>query len=221
MSSETSTEAPRLRSGPAAPVSSEQAQRDQFQPWQLFTLAGLAAATAVVALVVFVWDGDRITAILLSVVVASAALAGLAAYRAFAPLAGSEDTGIGAEMLAGRTRAALEREKTLALRTIKELEFDHSMGKLSEKDFTEMSARLRARAARIMRQLDQGAASYKGSDREGARQANASRPGRRDERVRRMRRRKRSRCGVLQEVRREARGVNHVKAQIPNSKSRI
>jgi hypothetical protein len=176
MSSETSTEAARLRtprdharggpervegSGPVGPASSGRADRDQFQPWQLFTLAGLAAATAVVALVVFVWDGDRVTAILLSVVVGTAAFAGLAAYRAFAPLAGSEDAGIGSEMLAGRTRAALEREKTLALRTIKELEFDHSMGKLSEKDFTEMSARLRARAARIMRQLDQGAASYK------------------------------------------------------------
>lgn len=155
MSSETSTDAgaPRLSSG--------QAHRDQFQPWQFFTLAGLAAATAIVALVVFVWDGDRITAILLSVVVATAAFAGLAAYRAFAPLAGSEDSARGAEILAGRTRAALEREKTLALRTIKELEFDHSMGKLSEKDFVEMSARLRARAGRILRQLDQGAASYK------------------------------------------------------------
>lgn len=152
MSSETSTNT-------AAPLSP--ADRDQFQPWQLFTLAGLAAATTVVALVVFVWKGDRQTAILLSVIVAAAAIAGLAAYRAFSPLAGVEDLGLGAEMLAGRTRAALEREKTLALRTIKELEFDHSMGKLSEKDFTEMSARLRVRAAGLLRQLDQGAATYK------------------------------------------------------------
>ena len=50
-------------------------------------------------------------------------------------------------MLGGRTRAALEREKTLVLRSIKELEFDRAMGKVSEKDFAEMSARLRARAA--------------------------------------------------------------------------
>ena len=59
-------------------------------------------------------------------------------------------------MLGGRTRAALEREKTLVLRSIKELEFDRGMGKVSEKDFAEMSARLRARAARLMRQLDAG-----------------------------------------------------------------
>ena len=50
-------------------------------------------------------------------------------------------------MLGGRTRAALEREKTLSLRSIKELEFDRAMGKVSEKDFAEMGARLRARAA--------------------------------------------------------------------------
>ena len=44
----------------------------------------------------------------------------------------------------------------LVLRSIKELEFDRGMGKVSEKDFDEMSARLRARAARLMRQLDAG-----------------------------------------------------------------
>ena len=48
----------------------------------------------------------------------------------------------------------LEREKTLVLRSIKELEFDRAMGKVSEKDFAEMSGRLRSRAARLMRQLD-------------------------------------------------------------------
>ena len=60
-------------------------------------------------------------------------------------------------MLGGRTRAALEREKSLVLRSIKELEFDRAMGKVSEKDFAEMSGRLRARAAGLMRQLDAGA----------------------------------------------------------------
>ena len=63
-------------------------------------------------------------------------------------------------MLGGRTRAALEREKTLVLRSIKELEFDHAMHKVSDKDFAEMDARLRARAARLMRQLD-AAAPYR------------------------------------------------------------
>ena len=51
----------------------------------------------------------------------------------------------------------MEREKTLVLRSIKELEFDRAMGKVSEKDFSDMSGRLRSRAARLMRQLDAGA----------------------------------------------------------------
>ena len=60
-------------------------------------------------------------------------------------------------MVGQRTRASLEREKMLALRAIKELEFDRAMGKLSEADWNEMSGRLRARAARLIRQLDAGA----------------------------------------------------------------
>ena len=50
-----------------------------------------------------------------------------------------------------RTRAALEQEKATTLRTIKELEFDRAMGKLSDADFQEMSVRLRARAARSLK----------------------------------------------------------------------
>jgi hypothetical protein len=45
----------------------------------------------------------------------------------------------------------------LALRSIKELEFDRAMGKVSDNDFHEMSIRLRTRASRLMRQLDAGA----------------------------------------------------------------
>ena len=57
--------------------------------------------------------------------------------------------------------AALEREKTLVLRSIKELEFDNAMGKLSPKDFEEMGSRLRARAMMLMKQLDEGSSGYR------------------------------------------------------------
>jgi rRNA maturation endonuclease Nob1 len=60
-------------------------------------------------------------------------------------------------MVGERTRAALEREKQLALRAIKELEFDKAMGKISEEDFRDMAGRLRSRASRLIRQLDAGA----------------------------------------------------------------
>ncbi len=58
--------------------------------------------------------------------------------------------------IGGRTRIALEREKALVLRSIKELEFDFAMGKIAKADFDEMSGRLRARALGLMRQLDAG-----------------------------------------------------------------
>jgi membrane protease subunit (stomatin/prohibitin family) len=58
-------------------------------------------------------------------------------------------------------RADLEREKALTLRSIKELEFDKAMGKLSQQDFDQMAARLRARAVGIMKQLDAGASIYR------------------------------------------------------------
>jgi hypothetical protein len=77
-----------------------------------------------------------------------------------APLAAPDAT-MFAEPLSERERAALQREKMLVLRSIKELEFDRSMGKLSQKDFDEMSERLRARAMTLMKQLDEGAGGYR------------------------------------------------------------
>jgi len=144
MSSEISTEAP-SRTGGAAPAG-------DFQPWQLFTLVGLIGATGVVF---FAKGQSPAAVILLSLTIFAAAAVGAAALHTFGPLAGllGADT---SRSVGGRTRAALEREKTLALRSIKELEFDHAMGKVSDKDFADMSARLRARAARLIRQLDAG-----------------------------------------------------------------
>jgi hypothetical protein len=123
-----------------------------LQPWQFFTLAGLMGAT----IVVFLSEGQSPAAIiLLSLVIFGAAAIGVAAWRMFSPLAG-EDAPAGPQIFGGRTRAALEREKSLVLRSIKDLEFDHAMGKVSDKDFAEMGARLRGRAAGLLRQLDAG-----------------------------------------------------------------
>lgn len=146
MSSETSIE-----SRGQIPTKSESS--DAFQPWQLFTLAGLVGATGVV----FLAKGQSpASVIFLSLTIFAAAAVGVAALRTVGPLAGlfSSDA---PRAVGGRTRAALEREKALVLRSIKELEFDRAMGKLSEKDFVEMGQRLRARAAGLIRQLDAGA----------------------------------------------------------------
>ena len=122
-----------------------------LQPWQFFVLAALGCATAVT----FIARGQGvIPVVLLGVLMASTALVGIAALRTVRPLVSPEDDRT--SMIGHRTRAALEREKMLALRSIKELEFDRAMGKLSDADWQDMSGRLRARAGRLMRQLDAG-----------------------------------------------------------------
>jgi hypothetical protein len=60
----------------------------------------------------------------------------------------------------GRRRKQLEREKQALLKALKELEFDHQMGKVSDKDFAEIGQQYRARAIRVMRQLDEGGQQY-------------------------------------------------------------
>lgn len=146
MSSETSTEHGRLRSDTnISPV------QPGMQPWQFFVLAGLGCATAVT----FLMRGQGVLAVILvSLLMATTALVGLAVLRTLRPLFAPQDER--AVLIGDRTRAALEQEKSLALRTIKELEFDRAMGKVSEEDFREMSVRLRARAGRLMKQLDAG-----------------------------------------------------------------
>ena len=89
----------------------------------------------------------------------AAALVGLAALNALRPLATGETRE--PEMVGGHTRAAIEREKNMVLRSIKELEFDRAMGKLDEQDYEEMSARLRSRAVRLMQQLDNTSSGYR------------------------------------------------------------
>jgi len=124
-----------------------------LRPWQFFVLAGMLSATAVVV----VATGQSPAAIIvLSLTVLAASLVAIAVYRALVPLVKPE-TIEAPQLLGGRTRAALEREKTLVLRSIKELEFDFAMKKMSQSDFDEMSSKLRARALGLMRQLDAGA----------------------------------------------------------------
>jgi len=153
MSSETSTDKVRLKPDTTEAGRSVRLQADHaLQPWQFFVLAALGCATAVT----FIARGQSVTSIVfLSILMASAALVGLAALRTVRPLVSAdEDRTV---MIGHRTRVALEREKMLALRSIKELEFDRAMGKLSDADWKEMSGRLRARVGRLMRQLDAGA----------------------------------------------------------------
>src|SRR5262245_40672662 len=155
MSYATSTDKVRVKPDPRsvrAPADAESDADGGLQPWQFFVLAALGCATAVT----FVARGQGPTVIiLLSVLMGTAGFIGYAGLRMVRPLvAPEEDRTV---MIGERTRAALEREKLLTLRSIKELEFDRAMGRLSESDFHEMAGRLRARAAGLIKQLDAGA----------------------------------------------------------------
>ena len=134
-----------------AHTSTPEREEPFLQPWQFFLLGGMLAATATVIVATGQAPANIIT---LSLTVVSVSFVGLGAYRTLAPLVAPElDAPI---MIGGRTRVALEREKALVLRSIKELEFDFAMRKMSQADFDEMAGRLRMRALGLMEQLDAG-----------------------------------------------------------------
>jgi hypothetical protein len=121
-----------------------------LRPWQLFVLAGMLAATGVV----LVSTGRPLSSIVvLSLTVVAASLVAVAAYQVFGPLLDAQSP-VDDGPVGSTARLALEREKALVLRTIKELEFDHAMRKTATADFEAMRDRLRRRAVGLMQQLD-------------------------------------------------------------------
>jgi hypothetical protein len=130
---------------------------NSFRPWHLFVLAGLAASTLGV---IVVRPGDPVVLLVLVAAIGSAAGVGFALYRTLWPLVATDFKEV-AQIIGRRTRAAIEREKTLVLRSIKELEFDWAMGKVSDTDFELMGRRLKARALSLMKQLDVDLSGYR------------------------------------------------------------
>jgi hypothetical protein len=162
MSSATLTDTRRHRrqaqrqAAPAAHAADASTTGAGLRPWHFFLLAGLMLS---VVTVVVMRGQDPASMAVAALTAASAGLAGYGCYRTLRPLAGD---GIDDRqtMIGGRTRAALERDKMLTLRSIKELEFDRAMGKVAEGDFVEMRDRLRARALRLLTQLE-GPSAYR------------------------------------------------------------
>lgn len=138
-------------------ISTDTRPGSTIRPWHFFLLSAILAATVGVLLS----RGKQPSHVMFgSVAVFAASLIGIGVHRALSPLVSAE-AGETTEMLGGRTRVALEREKMLVLRSIKELEFDRAMGKVSAADFDEMASRLRSRAVRLIKDLDQGGAGYR------------------------------------------------------------
>jgi hypothetical protein len=132
--------------------------RSGARAWQFFIVLGLVGATAAV------WREPRFTRpehlILLSLGIVSAAFAALAMHRTLLPLVMPERV-VGDARRSTRHIVALEREKKLVLRSIKELEFDRAMGKVAEPDFDEMAGRLRQRAVGLMQRIEAGEATVR------------------------------------------------------------
>ena len=70
------------------------------------------------------------------------------------PLTLEEAVGLGAP-------SAEEERKRAVLRALKDLEFEHSVGKISDADFRELSARYRQEAKQLLRTLDEGLSPLK------------------------------------------------------------
>lgn len=124
----------------------------------LALLAGTLGGAVAVLIVLIVFYGAHLDAPTIALACAAAALLHALA-RMFAvvrALAGPEriaEVGRGAGSFTG---AELRDEKRRLLRAIKELEFDHGMGKLSQQDFDAVIKTYRLRAIEVMRALEGG-----------------------------------------------------------------
>ena len=128
-----------------------------FRASHFFILASLMAATAAV---VASRQSTPEHLVLVSLTIGAAGLAAAGFYRMLSPLVGDVAMTT-TEALSDRARQVLAREKMLTMRALKDLEFDRSMGKVSQADFDEMSARLRTRAMALIKQLDDDGSGYR------------------------------------------------------------
>lgn len=118
------------------------------KPSQVFILLSMAAATVAVMM-----TGQTHPAALL--MLSGGVLAcGLAAYFLHGALFALAEPTRYEDAVTGERRALLVADKQRVLHTIKELEFDHKMGKINLKDFQELATPLRLRAATLIEDLD-------------------------------------------------------------------
>ncbi len=139
MSSTSLTDAPRALKGPAA---------SGLRPWQFFLTASFIGAAAAVWLAP---PASPVALLFMSLAVFAAGACAAALHALLTAISGhsAPETGV-----TGSVRETLEREKLLTLRSLKDLEFDKAMGKVSAADAAPMETRLRERAMVIMRDLD-------------------------------------------------------------------
>src|SRR5262249_4932451 len=96
-------------------------------------------------------------------VVAAGALAGVIGllWASVQALTGESPITLEEAMTLGAPSAE-EEQKRSVLRALKDLEFERSVGKISEEDYAELSARYRAEASRLMQPPDKTAEPARG-----------------------------------------------------------
>ncbi len=63
--------------------------------------------------------------------------------------------------LTSEARLALLTEKEALLQEIRDVAFEHDAGKLSDEDYEELNAKLRAQARHVLHELDESAVAYR------------------------------------------------------------
>jgi hypothetical protein len=121
--------------------------RASFQPWHFFLLLAMAGATAAVMVS---RETHPAALLLLSGAVICSGLVAVALTRAVSGFFNRTPS----VTLPVTARQTLERDKALVLRSLKELEFDRAMGKVSDADYSDISQRLRAKAIVLMQDID-------------------------------------------------------------------
>jgi len=117
-------------------------------------LAGLVVAVVYGALGPRLGFGPPL--ILLAMGGVTLGLCGLAMYRVIAPLLHPEASARAEASTTPVRIRELEREKQLVLKAIREIEHDFQMRRINDADYKAMSERYRARALRLMRDIDAG-----------------------------------------------------------------
>jgi hypothetical protein len=115
--------------------------------------AALPVVTIVAAVVTGVLAGVELSLL----VVAAGALAGVIAllWASVQALTGQSPLTLDEALTLGAPSAE-EEQKRAVLRALKDLEFERSVGKISEEDYTELSTRYREDAKRLIQLIDAG-----------------------------------------------------------------
>ncbi|HEY2903646.1 MAG TPA: zinc ribbon domain-containing protein [Polyangia bacterium] len=137
----------------AAAVVSATARRRRIPGW---LLAAVCAALGIAYGVVFEHMRMSPPLVMLGLGGMTLALAGMALWRVIDPLMRGEAPAATLTPRAPQRMRELEREKQIVLKSIKEIELDYQMRKIAEADYRDMIGRYRARAMRLISELEAG-----------------------------------------------------------------